>query len=154
MKFIFFCFTLFLFCWSSTCTINRQAGYPFKEPDLLFPAKIDLAANPKNSNDQKKPKLTEQQVRGKKLFRKNCANCHRRNMIDDMTGPALRGVTDRWAGKEALLYDWIKNSQLVIDSGDPYAVALFKKWNKSKMNAFPKLTEEDIADLLSFIEAV
>ena len=152
MKFIFFCFTLFLFCWSSTCTINHQAGYPFKGPDLLYPAKDDLTINASESDDQKKPKLTEQQIRGKKLFRKNCASCHRRNMVDDMTGPALRGVTKRWEGREALLYDWIKNSQAVIDSGDPYAVALFRKWDKDVMNAFPKLTDKDIDDLLSYIE--
>ena len=152
MKFIFFCFTLFLFCWSSTCTINRQAGYPFKEPNLLYPAKIDLTTNSSDVDEQKKPKLTEQQIRGKKLFRKNCASCHRRNMVDDMTGPALRGVTERWAGKETLLYDWIKNSQAVITTGDPYAVALYKKWEEAEMNAFPKLTDKDIDDLLSYIE--
>ncbi len=152
MKFIFFCFALFLFCWSSTCTINRQSGYPFEEPALLFPAKVDLTNTSNDTDEQKKPKLTEQQVRGKKLFRKNCASCHRRNMVDDMTGPALRGVTERWAGRETLLYDWIKNSQAVIATGDAYAVALYKKWDNSAMNAFPKLTDEDIADLLSYIE--
>jgi len=152
MKFILFCFALFLFCWTSTCTINRQAGFPFKEPDLIYPAKIDFTNDINKSDDQKKPKLTEQQVRGKKLFRKNCASCHRRNMVDDMTGPALRDVTKRWEGREALLYAWIKNSQAVIASGDAYAVALYKKWDKDAMNAFPKLTDEDIADLLTYIE--
>ncbi len=152
MKFILFCFALFLFGWSSTCTINRQAGYPFSEPDLHYPAKVDLTINILDTDDQRKPKLTEQQIRGKKLFRKNCASCHRRNMVDDMTGPALRGVTERWAGREELLYDWIKNSQAVIASGDPYAVALYKTWDNSEMNAFPKLTDEDIVDLLSYIE--
>jgi len=152
MKFILFCFALFLFCWSSTCTINRQAGYPFKEPDLRYPAKIDFNTNILETVDQKKPKLTEQQIRGKKLFRKNCASCHRRNMVDDMTGPALRGTTERWAGREEILYNWIKNSQAVIASGDAYAVALYKAWDNNEMNAFPKLTDEDIVDLLSYIE--
>jgi len=151
MKFILFCFALFLFCWTSTYTINRQAGFPFEEPDLLFPAKVDLTFTAK-SDDQKKSKLIKEQIRGKKLFRENCASCHRRNMVDDMTGPALRGVTERWEGREKLLYEWIKNSQAVIDSGDAYAVSLYKKWDNSTMNAFPKLTDEDIADLLSYIE--
>ncbi len=152
MKFIFFCFTLFLFCWSSTYTINRQAGYPFKKPDLIYPTKVDLATTASKSDDQKKPKLTEQQIRGKKLFRKNCASCHRRNMVDDMTGPALQDVTDRWEGRETLLYDWIKNPQAVISSGDPYALALYKKWGEAEMSAFPKLTDENIDDLLTYIE--
>lgn len=152
MKFILFCFALFLFCWSSTCTINRQAGYPFQEPDLIYPAKLNFTNHIVDHADQRKPKLTEQQIRGKKLFRKNCASCHRKNMKDDMTGPALRGVSDRWAGREELLYDWIKNSQAVIATGDPYSVALYKEWDNSEMNAFPKLTDEDIVDLLSYIE--
>jgi len=152
MKFIFFCFALFLFCWTSTCTINRQAGYPFNAPDLLYPAKVDLTIGSSKSEEQKKPKLTEQQVRGKKLFRKNCASCHRKNMKDDMTGPALKGVTERWAGRENILYDWIKNSQAVIATGDAYAVTLYKKWENSEMNAFPKLTDEDITDMLTYIE--
>ena len=152
MKFILFCFALFLFCWTSTCTINRQSGYPFKEPKLIYPAKVDLLINTIDSKDSKKSKLTDQENNGKKLFRMNCASCHNRNMVDDLTGPALRGVTERWSGRETLLYDWIRNSQKVISTGDPYAVNLYKKWGKDPMSAFPNLTDENIADLLSFIE--
>ena len=152
MKFILFCFALFLFCWTSTCTINRQSGYPFKEPKLIYPAKVDLLINTIDSKDSKKSKLTDQENNGKKLFRMNCASCHNRNMVDDLTGPALRGVTERWSGRETLLYDWIRNSQKVISTGDPYAVSLYKKWGKSRMNAFPNLTDENIAELLSYIE--
>jgi len=141
-----------LFCWTSTCNINRQSGYPFKEPELIYPAKIDFLKNAIKSKDSKAPKLTDQEIKGKKLFQVNCASCHNRNMVDDLTGPALRDVTERWSGRETLLYDWIRNSQKVISTGDPYAVELYKKWNKNPMNAFPNLTDENIADLLSYIE--
>jgi len=140
MKFILFCFALFLFCWTSTCTINRQSGYPFKEPKLIYPAKIDLLSKAINSEDSSISKLTDKELNGKKLFQMNCASCHNRNMVDQLTGPALR------------LYDWIKNSEKVISTGDPYAVNLYKKWEKAKMNAFPNLTDENIAELLSYIE--
>ena len=73
-------------------------------------------------------------------------------MVDDLTGPALRGVTERWSGREALLYDWVKNSQKVISTGDSYAVALYKKWDNDPMGAFPNLSDENIADILSYIE--
>ena len=74
---------------------------------------------------------------GKSLFKANCAQCHNRNMKDDLTGPALGGVRERWESEE-LLYSWIRNSQAVIATGDPYAVQLYNDWNKSVMNPFPE----------------
>lgn len=91
---------------------------------------------------------------GKQLFKANCAQCHNRNMKDNLTGPALGGTQDRWAGREDLLYAWIRNSQSVIASGDPYAVDLYNKWNKVLMNPFPNLTDDDIASILLYVDAV
>lgn len=91
---------------------------------------------------------------GKALFKANCAQCHNRNMKDNLTGPALGGTQERWAGKEELLYAWIRNSQAVIATGDPYAVSLYNQWNKVLMNPFPNLTDDDIASLLVYIDAV
>ncbi len=51
---------------------------------------------------------------GKALFAQNCASCHAVNK--DLTGPALKGVEDRWPDKK-LLYKWIRNNQEVIKSG-------------------------------------
>lgn len=91
---------------------------------------------------------------GKDLFKANCAQCHNRNMKDKLTGPALGGTQERWAGREDLLYAWIRNSQAVIASGDPYAVALYNEWNKVLMNPFPNLTDDDIASILLYVDAV
>ncbi len=91
---------------------------------------------------------------GKGLFKANCASCHNKNMIDNMTGPALGGVQERWEGKEELLYDWIRNSSAVIAAGDPYAVSLYNEYNKSVMTAFPNLTDEEIEALLVYIDGV
>ena len=45
------------------------------------------------------------------LFNENCAPSHNKNMTDDMIGPALGDVTNRWAAfpKEDL-YAWIRSS--------------------------------------------
>lgn len=91
---------------------------------------------------------------GKALFRANCAQCHNRNMKDDLTGPALGGVRERWSGKEDLLYAWIRNTQTVIAMGDEYAVNLYNEWNKSAMNPYPNLTDEDIENLLVYIDGM
>ncbi|MBT8218247.1 MAG: c-type cytochrome [Bacteroidia bacterium] len=91
---------------------------------------------------------------GKALFRANCAQCHNRNMKDDLTGPALGGTQERWAGREDILYEWIRNSQGVIASGDEYAVNLWNEWNKAAMNPYPNLTDQDIDNLLSYIDGM
>ncbi len=88
---------------------------------------------------------------GKTLFKNNCASCHNKNMKDDLTGPALGGVQERWEGREELLYSWIRNSQAVIASGDEYAVNLYNKWNKALMNPFTNLTDDEVGSLLLYI---
>ena len=104
---------------------------------------------------QKTPSSTQiMNQNGKQLFKNNCAACHNRNMRDDLTGPALAGVRDRWQGREELLYEWIRNSQKMIASGDPYSIDLYNKWNKSVMTSFPNLTDNDIKDLLEYIDEV
>ena len=88
---------------------------------------------------------------GATLFKNNCAQCHNKNMKSKSTGPALGGVQERWED-QGLLYDWIRNSQAVIASGDEYAVSLFNKYNKSVMTSFPQLTDEDIDALLAYVD--
>ncbi len=89
---------------------------------------------------------------GKALFKKNCASCHNKNMKDDLTGPALGGVQERWEGRDEVLYEWIRNSQAVIASGDEYAVNLYNEWNKVAMQAFANLTDEQITSILMYVD--
>lgn len=91
--------------------------------------------------------------KGKSLFKNNCASCHNKNMKDDMTAPALAGVRARWEGREEALYRWIRNSVSLIKEKDPYAWALYIKWDKTVMTSFPNLTDEDIEALLVYIDS-
>ncbi len=91
---------------------------------------------------------------GKALFKANCGSCHNKSMLDDMTGPALGGINERWEGREELLYQWIRNSSAVIASGDSYAVSLYNKYNKNVMTSFPNLTDEEINAMLVYIQGV
>ncbi len=89
---------------------------------------------------------------GKALFKSNCAQCHNRNMKDDLTGPALGGVEERWADyDQADLYTWIRNSQALVQAGHPRATEVYNQWNKVAMQAFPNLTDDDISNLLVYI---
>ncbi|MEO1262580.1 MAG: c-type cytochrome [Bacteroidota bacterium] len=88
---------------------------------------------------------------GKTLFKNQCASCHNKDMKSKMTGPALGGVQDRW-DDQADLYEWIRNSQGMIAAGHPRAVELWNEWKPTVMNSFPNLTDEDIANILGYVD--
>jgi cytochrome c551/c552 len=85
-------------------------------------------------------------VKGKELFNANCAACHK--LDKNMTGPALRGVADKY--DKEWLYSWIKNSGELVKSGDAQAVKIFEEWNKVPMTAFPQLSNEDMDNILAY----
>lgn len=85
---------------------------------------------------------------GAQLFSNNCGTCHR--VDKDLTGPALKGIEDRVKDKK-LLHDWIRNNQKVLASGNKYFNDLFVKWNRTPMNAFPNLTDEEIDAILKYV---
>lgn len=101
------------------------------------------------------PRLDEPVEKGKKLFHANCAACHNKNMKDDMTGPALSGVIDRWAAfPEKDLYAFIRNSQKLINQKHPRAKEIWKAWQPNIMNSFENLSDEEIAAILAYVEVV
>ncbi|MCP4440627.1 MAG: cytochrome c [Aureispira sp.] len=94
--------------------------------------------------------LSEQFREGRALFLEQCAACHNIGMEADMTGPALRGVTQR--RDQEWLLNYIRNSMQMVEDKDSTAVALFEQWDESIMVAFPNLSDEDIRSILVFIE--
>jgi mono/diheme cytochrome c family protein len=83
---------------------------------------------------------------GETLFKANCAACHK--LDKKATGPALRGVASKYDTE--WLYQWIRNSQGLVNSGDALAVKLFTENNNSVMTSFPQLTDEDIDNILAY----
>lgn len=99
---------------------------------------VAFAANPDN---------------GKELFKANCATCHNKNMKDKLTGPALGNMMADWSAyPESDLYDWIRNSQAMIEKGHPRAVATWNEYKPVVMTGFPSLSDEDISDLIAYID--
>lgn len=89
---------------------------------------------------------------GKNLFIANCASCHNKNMKDNLTGPALGGMEERWgAYPRKDLYAWIRNSQALIATGHPYANELWGKWKPVLMNNFPGLTDDQIEGIILYV---
>ena len=92
---------------------------------------------------------------GKTLFRNNCGACHARDMKSNLTGPALGGVEERWADyPQEELYQWIRNSQGMIAEGHPRAVELWNDWKPTVMQAFNNLSDDDITNILAYINDV
>lgn len=99
------------------------------------------------------PILSPTAQKGKDLFKNNCAACHNRDMKSNLTGPALGGVQERWAAyPRSDLYQWIRNSQALIDAGHPRAQELWNKWKPVIMTPSSSLKDEDIEAILAYVE--
>lgn len=92
---------------------------------------------------------------GRDLFRTHCAACHNRNMVDDLTGPALGGVQGRWGDypREDLRY-FVRYSQRMIQEGHPKAVEIWNEWEPAIMNNFPNLSDQEIDNILAYVDGV
>ena len=92
---------------------------------------------------------------GKTLFRNYCATCHNKDMKNDLTGPALGGMEERWADyPREDLYSWIRNSQAMINSGHPRATELWDQWKPVVMNNFLNLTDSEIENIIAYVDHV
>ena len=87
-------------------------------------------------------------IAGKKLFNANCAACHK--LKKKAVGPALKGVSAKY--DKEWLYSWIKNSSAMIKAGDAQAVAIWEEYNKTAMNAFPQLSNQDIDNIIAYTD--
>jgi mono/diheme cytochrome c family protein len=87
---------------------------------------------------------------GKKLFYTKCASCHFVNK--ELSGPALKGVEERWPDK-ALLYAFIRNSEAVVAS-NKYARELWLQYNQTIMPKNEDLTDEQIRAILDYVASV
>jgi cytochrome c2 len=92
------------------------------------------------------------QSKGKLAFDANCARCHNSRLEKHSTGPALLGVSSRIPGGD-WIYEWVRNSAKLIESGDPYAVRVWEENNKASMDPFPALSNETIDDIMGWINS-
>jgi len=86
---------------------------------------------------------------GRILFQTNCAQCH--NPVKVITGPALKGVTERVTDRR-LLHDWIHNNIKVLASGNVYFTNLYNQYGRAPMNTFPGLTDAEIDAILTYVD--
>jgi cytochrome c551/c552 len=89
------------------------------------------------------------EANGKTIFINNCIQCH--SLHEDKVGPKLEGVMAKWDNDTTRIRAFIHNSQDAVKSGDPRAVAVYKEWRETLMTPMPHLTNQDIDQLLDYI---
>jgi len=109
---------------------------------------LAFAAACGSANEQQA--ATRGATKAEDLFAAKCSMCH--DFKEDKIGPALAGVYGRWGNDKTKLKSFVRNSQQYIASGDPYAVALYKKWNESAMPSFTGLSEEELDLLIEYLQ--
>jgi mono/diheme cytochrome c family protein len=138
---------ILLFCLAVSLTFSLST---FAQDAPAPQAAAATAAAPAAGAEAAAPAAAGDPVKGKELFNANCASCHKLDAAS--TGPALRGVADKH--DRQWIYKWVHNSSEMIKSGDADAVALFNKYNKVVMTAFPQLSEGDIDNILAYTSEV
>jgi len=89
---------------------------------------------------------------GEKLFKQNCAVCHKSHDDQKLTGPGLKGVFDR-VPKGDWITKWILNSEKMIKAGDAYANKIYGENGKAAMTVFEgQLDEKQVASIVAFIK--
>ncbi|MBB4078252.1 cytochrome c2 [Lewinella aquimaris] len=94
---------------------------------------------------------------GAALWKENvCGSCHAGDMKANLTGPALGGVEERWAGEpREHLYEWVQQSQKLIGSGkSAQALAVWNAWKPTVMSNFTNLSNSDVEHLLAYIDGM
>jgi len=120
---------------------------------ILYFSLFYLALGPNFSYSQVDYLVDHDIQKGEELYKANCTSCHK---IGDykaarLIGPGLNSdIFNKYS--EDWLISWIKNSSALIESGDEQAIAIFEEFNQSVMTAFPTFSDDDIRDILAYIE--
>ncbi len=124
----------------------------FAQDDAQAKEKTEQTETAKESSDKSADEGAAEMIGdpaiGKELFNTNCAACHKR--YSRSTGPALHGITDQVSRE--WIYDWVHNSTAMIEAGDARAVEIYNEFNQTPMTHFPQLSEEDIDNILAYVE--
>jgi len=93
--------------------------------------------------------VSEAQNKGKEIFEKNCAVCHKLTQ-EKLVGPGLKDISQRH--DKAWLKKFIPASQDMVKAGDKAAVKVFNDNNKIPMPDHKFLSDDDLNQLITYIE--
>ncbi|MCY4418632.1 MAG: c-type cytochrome [Cytophagales bacterium] len=121
-------------------TLSLGRGY-------LYAQEIDSLPNTPLSKSTAEPATNQILIdEGKGLFEENCTVCHK--IHEKYVGPALKDVHKRRST------DWfrsfVRNSQKMIEGGDPIANQLYKEFNQTQMTSFD-FSDQELDALIAYI---
>ena len=100
----------------------------------------------RNMNDFKRTPATGF-TDARKLFDSSCKSCHHRDLRK--TGPALRGVRERWEDCPSLIYAWVRNWENVVDTCE-YAREIAQ--GEGLCKTFPNMTTQEIDAIFDYMD--
>lgn len=89
---------------------------------------------------------------GAKLFKQNCAACHK---VDSKSiGPKLKGAKAKWeeAGEGEMLYEWIANPNDLYESGKSKMATAIWDFSPAAMSPMAHLSKEEVDAIFEFAE--
>jgi len=90
---------------------------------------------------------------GKMLFKNNCASCHAKNMVSDMIGPALSRAIERFDYDTIAFGAYLREPIHYLSvSNDERLQELHLKYNKVIKPSFLNLSDEEIVNIIEYIE--
>jgi len=90
---------------------------------------------------------------GAKLFKQNCAACHK---VDKASiGPQLKGAKTKWsdAGEGELIYEWVLNPTELFNSGKSQMAKDIWEFNPSVMTPLGHLSTEEIDAIFTYVDS-
>jgi mono/diheme cytochrome c family protein len=124
---------------------------------LILGTSIFISCAPENNNQssQEKQETTTKDTvaikdhkSGQRLFKKNCSPCHGENeFVVAYPFQKIREDYDlNW------IFSFIRNSDSLIKSGDIRATFVYDMHNQSLMSKFKNLTDQQIIDILDYVD--
>jgi hypothetical protein len=90
---------------------------------------------------------------GKNVFANLCASCHNKNMIDDLTGPALSGSISRFGNDTSRYFEYVKSPHLyLLKELDARVVSLHKEFGEVEKPGFEGLTQNELKSILLYVD--
>ncbi|HXB05637.1 MAG TPA: cytochrome c [Puia sp.] len=117
--------------------MRRYRGVKNGQDDIDWVDPSPLDSNP----------ATKRLLAGRALFQTNCASCHA--LKSRVIGPGLAYITSRRP------YDWLvrftRDNMKVLASNDEFACWLYNRYDKTPMNVYPTLSDEEMTLLYGYI---
>ena len=97
--------------------------------------------------------VSAQEMDGQKLFKANCASCHKPDKPS--TGPALQGARQRWAdaGEAEEIYEWVKDPVGLVNSGKSTRAKEIESFSPTAMTPQGHLSREQVDAIFDYVDS-